>query len=426
MGGTQDNGTWLYAGTPSSGTRRSMATVERLASTSAIPPSASTSSSADSATSISAPAIRPPGSSSRRMLNSGEAVGFYWPEIADPGRRHDVHGLPARLADEGQRRQPARARGELPRVHDARQQARAAATGWRSAGPAVRATPAISPPPRSATAPAARRRDRAHDSRQRDAVGGDLDRTRVHHEKRRRRTCHGGDVHAARLAGRERLPNRFTSGIAVDPANPNHAWISYSGYNTTVGSVTPGHVFEVTFNPVARPRPGPTGATTWATCRDRRRLRRRDGRFVCVDRLRRPAPGGGRDVMGGRGEGLPVVDPADDRPGRTPPLCGDTRDGHLVHEPSLGRARIRSEGRPRRAAPFTMSGLCSGSRFTGSSEGHARAMTLRTLAGVAAAMAVSVPAVAVPAAAGGPTVTVVSKSPPSAARCLVPTRGLSP
>jgi hypothetical protein len=40
-------------------------------------------------------------------------------------------------------------------------------------------------------------------------------------------------------------PNRFVSSIYVDPANPNHAWISYSGYNINTPS-TPGHVFEVT------------------------------------------------------------------------------------------------------------------------------------------------------------------------------------
>jgi hypothetical protein len=41
-------------------------------------------------------------------------------------------------------------------------------------------------------------------------------------------------------------PNRFVSSIYIDPANPNHAWISYSGYNITPGSTAPGHVFEVT------------------------------------------------------------------------------------------------------------------------------------------------------------------------------------
>lgn len=43
-------------------------------------------------------------------------------------------------------------------------------------------------------------------------------------------------------------PNRYVSEIAVDPANANHAWIVYNGYNATAGSI-PGHVFEVTFNP---------------------------------------------------------------------------------------------------------------------------------------------------------------------------------
>jgi hypothetical protein len=43
-------------------------------------------------------------------------------------------------------------------------------------------------------------------------------------------------------------PGRFVSGIVVDPANPNHAWISYSGYTFNTPS-QPGHVFEVTYNP---------------------------------------------------------------------------------------------------------------------------------------------------------------------------------
>jgi hypothetical protein len=43
-------------------------------------------------------------------------------------------------------------------------------------------------------------------------------------------------------------PGRFVSGISVDPADQNHAWISYSGYSAYTPS-TPGHVFEVTYNP---------------------------------------------------------------------------------------------------------------------------------------------------------------------------------
>ncbi len=46
-------------------------------------------------------------------------------------------------------------------------------------------------------------------------------------------------------------PERFVSGIAVDPANPNHAFISFSGYNAyaNAAGTAPGHVFDVTYEP---------------------------------------------------------------------------------------------------------------------------------------------------------------------------------
>lgn len=50
-------------------------------------------------------------------------------------------------------------------------------------------------------------------------------------------------------------PTRFISSIAVDPNNPNHAVVSFSGYNAYTPA-TPGHVFDVMFNPG-------TGKTTW-------------------------------------------------------------------------------------------------------------------------------------------------------------------
>src|SRR6266540_2579551 len=52
-------------------------------------------------------------------------------------------------------------------------------------------------------------------------------------------------------------PNRFVSSIYVDPANANHAWLSYSGFSSATPA-TPGHVFEVTYNPGA-------GTATWAS-----------------------------------------------------------------------------------------------------------------------------------------------------------------
>ncbi len=49
-------------------------------------------------------------------------------------------------------------------------------------------------------------------------------------------------------------PGRPISAIAIDPAAPHHAWISYSGYNVNTPA-QPGHVFEVTW-------PG-SGTGTW-------------------------------------------------------------------------------------------------------------------------------------------------------------------
>jgi hypothetical protein len=50
-------------------------------------------------------------------------------------------------------------------------------------------------------------------------------------------------------------PRRFVSGISIDDNNPNHALISFSGYNAYTPT-TPGHVFDVRFNPA-------TGKAVW-------------------------------------------------------------------------------------------------------------------------------------------------------------------
>jgi len=54
-------------------------------------------------------------------------------------------------------------------------------------------------------------------------------------------------------------PGRFVTSIFVDTSNSNHAWISYSSYSSLTPS-TPGHVFEVTYDPKAN---GGTGDATW-------------------------------------------------------------------------------------------------------------------------------------------------------------------
>lgn len=49
----------------------------------------------------------------------------------------------------------------------------------------------------------------------------------------------------------DQTPGRFVSGIAVDPFDPDHAFITYSGYDAYTPD-TPGHVFEVTYDPGKR------------------------------------------------------------------------------------------------------------------------------------------------------------------------------
>ena len=50
-------------------------------------------------------------------------------------------------------------------------------------------------------------------------------------------------------------PNRAVSSVYVDPGNPNHAIVTFSGYNVSTPT-TAGHVFDVVFDPTA-------GTATW-------------------------------------------------------------------------------------------------------------------------------------------------------------------
>jgi hypothetical protein len=52
-------------------------------------------------------------------------------------------------------------------------------------------------------------------------------------------------------------PDRYVTGIFIDPDNENHAWISYSGFNAATPA-TPGHIFSVTYNPG-------NGTATWTS-----------------------------------------------------------------------------------------------------------------------------------------------------------------
>ena len=46
-------------------------------------------------------------------------------------------------------------------------------------------------------------------------------------------------------------PGRSITGIYIDPANANHAWITYTGYNFNTPA-QPGHVFSVWYSPATR------------------------------------------------------------------------------------------------------------------------------------------------------------------------------
>ena len=64
-----------------------------------------------------------------------------------------------------------------------------------------------------------------------DGLGGDDAGPRLHLEERRRRPGLAVDVDDGWTTTRDRRPDRFVSSIYVDPANGNHAWISYSGFD---------------------------------------------------------------------------------------------------------------------------------------------------------------------------------------------------
>jgi hypothetical protein len=64
------------------------------------------------------------------------------------------------------------------------------------------------------------------------------------------------DFSTPSLGSTKGTPGRFVSGIVVDPADPLHAWVAYSGYSAYTPRDQPGHVFEVRYNAA-------TGESTW-------------------------------------------------------------------------------------------------------------------------------------------------------------------
>ena len=166
------------------------------------------------------------------IVSSPEGSYFYAPVIADPNPANAgtiYQGSQQRLAHPGLGRRPGVPRGELLRVHHAVQQrelrrlrrrsGRRATTEPRPSNAAT--TAALTAPARSSrrssvrsdtgTIWAATGTGRVFVSKNGNAAAGSVTWTRIDN----------------RSATND--PARFVSSIYVDPANANHAWISYSG-----------------------------------------------------------------------------------------------------------------------------------------------------------------------------------------------------
>ena len=124
QGGTQDNGTWEgLAGNPSWG--QTMYGDGGQSGFDVGNPAFRFNNFYDQYTDVNFQNGDPrSGSSSPRRSSRPRSVGVLQAGDQRPGRlRNDLRRPAARLADEGQRRQPGRPRGELPRVHDPGDQA---------------------------------------------------------------------------------------------------------------------------------------------------------------------------------------------------------------------------------------------------------------------------------------------------------------
>ena len=222
------------------------------------------------------------------ILSSPEGSFFYPPIIADPnpGRRRArssrARSRVWRTQDWGGDRDVPR--GQLPRVHDVRAASPAAATSSdrppnaRTSGHA-NSLPACRPyggnPRVAARSPGSRGLRKTPGTMWAATSTG---RVFITDNANDRRPCPSSGIGST--PGDSIGPNRAISAIYVDPTNARHAWISYNGYNVESRPATPGHVSRSTWSGA--------GAATWvdvslqpARLPDHgRRQRRRDRRSL--------------------------------------------------------------------------------------------------------------------------------------------------
>ncbi len=341
QGGTQDNGTWETPGNPVKWENTMIGDGGQSGFDAAIPSSASTRSSTRRRRELLERRHRRLDLDRRPDLRHRARL-FY---VADHQRPEGVSGTMfagtgRTSADEDARhRAPmtlARGPAALQRVD--RRPSRSSCGDWVEIGP-TRARPTRR---RGDRAGGARRRRRADGGRHVDGMGGDHHGPRLHLEERRRRA--GGERSTWTRLDDAPRPTRTGSSAASTSTRrtPNHAWVSYTGFDATTPA-TPGHVFEVTYNPAPERRPGSTARTTSVTCRST---------TSCVDdvtgdlyassdfgvhRARQAA----RPTWTSAAPGMPNVEVAglDDRAGRADPLRRDPRPQRLEAEPAARPTR---------------------------------------------------------------------------------------
>ena len=272
-----------------------------------------------------------------------------------------VRRPPARLADPGLRRRQGVPRGELPRVHDVRRHRPGAVTSPRSAIRRATAGPGTA---RRPDVDAVRHRPRGRLRRRRSPGRRATTRRmwaatatgRVFVSQNADARC-AANVTFTRIDSPRPLHRSGSCrASSVDPTNPNRACISYSGYNTNTPT-TPGHVFQVDYNPTTHTATwtdidngtGPLGdlpvtgiardsATGDALRRHRlHRPRRHGGGNGTFEGHWRPAADGHAAGRGGR---------RDDRPEDADAVRSDARPGDLVARAEVAPARAEDEGPP--------------------------------------------------------------------------------
>ena len=210
------------------------------------------------------------------LTNSGEFVGFYWPQVADPNPVRGTHPIYSGLQHVwrswafGAGEQGEVPQDKIPHVADYEANCPEFVTfsteptcgDFRPLGgpfcDGLATTPTI---PSCANQPG----DLTGTAYGTDRTGGGVSwiaRDREDHgtiwvatSAGRIFVTHNGDAVDPATVTWHRIdnpssPSRFPSSIYPDPTNDGHAWVTYSGYNAATPT-TPGHVFEVHENGTA-------------------------------------------------------------------------------------------------------------------------------------------------------------------------------